>query len=102
MKTVRHTVLSALLFLPMWLAGPVLAQDAWASEEAREEAVAWVAANREATIQSIVDTWRGVIEQRGGHASQLESTLQHARNETLVKAREAQSLDELNALLAGR
>ncbi len=80
MKPVRHALMGAFLFLPVWLAGPALAQDAWASEEAREEAVAWVAANREATIQSIVDTWQGMIEQRGGDASQLESTLQHARN----------------------
>ena len=102
MKPVRHALMGAFLLLPVWLAGPALAQDAMTSEEAREEAIAWIAANREEAIQGIVDTWRGMIEQRGGHASQLESTLQHARNETLLEAQDAQSLDELNALLAGR
>ena len=72
--------------------------------EANERAarVQAVAEDRDSVVQLIVSTWSAVIEDRGGHPSQLESTLQDANAETLMRVSEAVTLAEINAILRAR
>ncbi len=69
------------------------------AKEYREQRLDQIKLDRDTEVEYVVAYWQYAIESAGGDGSQLRSTLRHSSPETILRASEASTIDEINQLL---